>query len=138
MNKIWEPCNIYKTAKIGNNVNIGTFTEIGPNVEIGDDTRIGGQCFIPEGVKIGKNVFIGPKVCFTNDKYPPCPLNTKENHKENWLTTIIENNVSIGAGCVILPGVVIKSGAMIGAGSVVTKNIPSNEVWCGNPAKKMK
>jgi UDP-2-acetamido-3-amino-2,3-dideoxy-glucuronate N-acetyltransferase len=128
--KIWGNCNVYLTAKIGYKVSVGSGTEIGHNVFIGANSRIGAQCFIPEGVWIGNQCFIGPKVCFTNDRYPPSP-------RSKWQTTIIQDKVSIGAACVILPGLVIGKGALIGAGSVVTKNIPENEIWAGNPAKKL-
>lgn len=104
------------------------FSEIGKDVVIGNDTRIGAQCFIPENVIIGDNVFIGPKVCFTNDKYPP-------SGKESWSFTYIEDGAAIGAGSIVLPSVCIGSNSLIGAGSVVTKNVPPREVWCGNPAK---
>jgi len=79
-------------------------------------------------VSIGSNCFIAPRVTFTNDKYPP-------SGKPNWKHTVIEDDVAIGAGSTILPGVRIKKGALIGAGSVVTHDIGENEVWCGNPAK---
>lgn len=126
--KIWQPCNIYPTAKLGTDVSVGTFTEIGHDVSIGDRTRIGGQCFIPEGVIIAEDVFIGPKVCFTNDKYPP-------SGKECWGYTVVKRGAAIGAGSIILTGVCIGEKSMVGAGSVVTKSIPSGEVWCGNPAR---
>jgi UDP-2-acetamido-3-amino-2,3-dideoxy-glucuronate N-acetyltransferase len=104
------------------------FTEIGADVTIGNGTRIGAQCFIPENVIIGDDVFIGPKVCFTNDKYPPAG-------KECWGFTYVEDHAAIGAGSIILPNICIGSKALVGAGSVVTKSIPPGEVWCGNPAK---
>ena len=126
--RIWEPCNIYPSARIGIDVNIGTFCEIGHNVVIGDRTRIGCHSFIPEGVIIGDNVFIGPRVTFTNDKYPP-------SSPAGWDMIIVHDNAAIGAGCVILPGVYIGRKSLIGAGSVVTKNVPHGEVWAGNPAR---
>ena len=128
---IWQPCNIYKTARLGNDVSIGMFTEIGNEVFIGDRTRVGAQCFIPEGVIIESDVFIGPKVCFTNDKYPP-------SGRESWGFTVVKQKASIGAGSVILTGVCIGEGSLVGAGSVVTKSVPAGEVWCGNPATKLK
>jgi len=124
---IWSPSNIYPTADLGIDINIGAFTEIGNNVVIGNRTRIGAFTFIPEGVVIGDDVFIGPHVCFTNDKYPP-------SKKEDWLRTVIKAKAAIGAGSIILPGITIGEGATIGAGSVVTKNVPPHEVWVGNPA----
>lgn len=125
---IWQPSNVYRSAVLGEDVSVGTFTEIGHNVTIGDNTRIGAHCFIPELVTIGRNCFIGPRVCMTNDKYPPSP-------KENWEKTTIKDGASIGAGTVILCGVTIGENAMVGCGSVVTKSIPANEIWAGVPAK---
>jgi acetyltransferase-like isoleucine patch superfamily enzyme len=127
---IWEPCNIYPSAIIGEDVNIGAFTEIGPNVVIGDGVRIGAMCFIPEGVTIEADAWIGPRCTFTNDKYPP-------SGKENWKPIRVCKEASIGAAVTILPGVTVGEGAKIGAGSVVTKDVPNDEKWCGVPAKKM-
>lgn len=126
---VWQPCNIYPTAKIGEDVSIGMFSEIGPNVVIGDRVRIGAGSFIPEGVTIESDVFIGPRVTFANDRWPP-------SDKKNWEKTLVKKHAVIGAGCCILPGVVIGENARLGMGSTLTKNIPDNEVWYGNPAKK--
>ena len=122
----WHYTNIDSSAKIGRRVNIGSYTEIGPEVFIGDDTRIQAHCFIPKGVIIGKLCFIGPRVTFTNDKFPP---------STNWQPTLVENGASIGAGSIILPGVTIGEGARIGAGSVVTKNVPAGALAFGVPAQ---
>lgn len=126
---IWHFCNLYGCT-IGNNVSIGSFTEIRTGVTIGDGTRIQAHVFIPEGVSIGKNVFIGPNVVFTNDKYPSI--------REGFvpLTTFIEDEVAIGAGAVILPGIRIGKGALIGAGSVVVRDVKEGIVVYGNPAKE--
>ena len=126
--KAWGISNIYPSAKIGKDVNIGTFCEIGANVKIGDRVRIGAMSFIPEGVTIKDDAWIGPRVCFSNDTYPP-------SGKDNWKETLVCNNARIGANAMILPGITIGEGALIGMGSVVTKNIPSYEVWAGNPAR---
>ena len=107
---------------------IGTGTEIGHNVVIGNDTRIGAMCFIPEGVTIEENVFIAPKVTFSNDKYPP-------SKREHWGEILVKKNASLGMGSIILPGVTIGEGALVGAGSVVTKDVPRNEKWFGSPAE---
>lgn len=128
---VWEPSVLYQTAQFGARCNVGAFCEIGNHVRVGDDTRIGGHSYIPEGVFIGKNCFVGPRVTFTNDMYPP-------SSRDEWKVTIVEDGASIGAGCIILPGVVIGKGALIGAGSVVTRNIPEHEIWCGNPAKYLR
>jgi len=129
--KIWFPVNIYPSAKIERNVSIGMFSEIGHNVSIGENTRIGFGCFIPEGVTIGKDCFVGPRVTFSNDRYPP-------SHPWQWQKTNIEDGVAIGAGSCIRPGITIKQGSMIGMGSIVTYDIPEDEIWAGNPARYLR
>ena len=128
--KIWQPelSNIYGCI-IGNFCNIGALVEIRKDVIIGDNCKIQAFVFIPEGIRIGNNVFIGPHVCFTNDKHPKAV--------GDWqlLYTHVEDDVSIGAGAVILPGIRIGKGAVIGAGAVVTKSVPPGETVKGNPAK---
>ncbi|MEM2966934.1 MAG: acyltransferase, partial [Candidatus Nitrosocaldaceae archaeon] len=105
------------------------FVYIEEGVEIGDNCKIRAFTFIPTGVRIGNNVFIGPRVTFTNDKYPRIGKEWK------LLETVIEDDVSIGAGSIILPGIRIGTSAMVGAGSVVTKDVPARSVVIGNPAK---
>lgn len=129
--KVWRPANVFPSAKIGKNVSIGMFSEIGPNVEIGDNTRVGMGCFIPSGVKIGKNCFIGPRSCFSNDFQPPSP-------KSEWRKTVIEDNVSIGANVCIRPGITVKQYSLLGMGTVVTHDIPEDEVWVGNPSRRLR
>jgi len=123
--------NINATATIGKNCKVHSHVWIGNNVKIGDNCKIEAFCFIPDGVEIGHNVFLGPRVTFTNDKYPP-------SFGKGWLDTFVEDGVSIGAGAVILPGIRLDKGCRIGAGAVVTKNVPADEVWVGNPARKLK
>lgn len=123
-----DKVNIYGVCKIGPEVTVGCFTEIGPGVKIGANTSIAAFCFIPSGVVIGKNCFIGPRVTFTNDRYPPSGM-------ENWERTIIEDGAAIGAGVTILPGITVGRGAVVGAGSTVTKDVPPDTIVCGNPAK---
>lgn len=101
---------------------------IGANVVIGNNCRVQAFSFIPEGVILHNNVFIGPRVTFTNDKYPPAT-------KDDWLPTVVYAGASIGAGAIILPGVEIGPGARIGAGAVITKSVPAGETWVGNPAR---
>ena len=130
--KIWHEnkSNIYGKGRIGKNCNIGALVEI-RHPQIGDDCKIQAFVFIPEGVKIGDRVFIGPHVCFTNDKNPKA-VGSWQLRK-----TIVQDDVSIGAGAVILPGLTIGKGATIGAGAVVTKNVPAGVTVIGNPAKKL-
>jgi len=125
-----ELSNISETAKIGDNCKIHSHVWIGDNVKIGDNCKIQSFVFIPEGVIIEDEVFVGPHVCFTNDKNPP-------SGKAKWQTTIIKKGTKIGAGAVILPGIIIEENAMIGAGAVVTKNVLSNITVVGNPAKPL-
>lgn len=103
------------------------YTWIGDSVILGNNVKIQAFTFIPNGVTIGNDVFIGPHVCFTNDKHPP---------SDAWSETIVEDAVSIGANATILPGVTLGRGCIIGAGSVVTKDVPAGETWFGNPARK--
>ena len=128
--KIWHPemSNIYG-AIIGNNCNIGTLVEIREDVIIGDGCKIQAFAFIPEGVRIGNNVFIGPHVCFTNDKHPTATGDWK------LLYTVVEDDVNIGANATILPGITLGYGCTVGAGAVVTKDVPAECTVVGNPAK---
>ena len=113
---------------IGENCTIHSHVWIADRVSIGSGCRIQAFCFIPAGVRIGRDVFLGPRVTFTNDKYPP-------GSSEEWRVTVVGDNVSIGAGAVILPGITIGDRARIGAGSVVTKDVPAGALVYGNPAK---
>lgn len=128
---IYDHVNLYK-CKIGNRTKIDSFVYIEEGVIIGDDCKIRPFVFIPTGVKIGNRVFIGPNVSFTNDKYPRM--------RTDWdlLETVVEDKVSIGAGATILPGIVLGEGAMIGAGSVVAKDVKPGTLVVGNPAKEVK
>jgi UDP-2-acetamido-3-amino-2,3-dideoxy-glucuronate N-acetyltransferase len=126
--KIWQPCKVYDTAIIGKGCNIGVNCEIGHNVKIGNGVRIGHGCFIPEGVTIEDGCFIAPGVFFSNDKHPP------SHDKSQWGKILIKKGAIIGMRATILPGVVVGEGAMVGAGSVLTKDVPAGEKWYGNPA----
>ena len=123
--------NLYG-CKIGKNCKIASFVEIQKDVVIGDNCKIEAFAYIPTGVKIEDDVFIGPHVCFTNDKKPKA--------KGEWeiVPTLVKNGASIGANTVILCGVTIGENAMVGAGSVVTKDVPSNLTVVGNPARPIK
>lgn len=129
--KVWKYCNVYPTAKLGYNVNIGSLTEVGHAVVIGNDVRIGSGCFLCEGVHLGDGAFLGAHVTFTNDKYPPSP-------RPNWQETFVGRNAAIGANTSIVCGITIGEGSKIGAGSVVTKDVPAGQIWAGNPAKRLR
>lgn len=130
--KFWYPefSNI-GACEIGERGIIHSHVWIGDGVKIGKAVRIEAFTFIPPGVRIEDGVFIGPRVTFTNDKYPPSPS------KEDWKETLVKEGASLGAGVVVLPGVTIGRHAVVGAGSVVTKNVPDGETWVGNPAHRL-
>lgn len=127
---IWQFCVVLRNAIIGNNCNINAGVLIENDVVIGDNVTIKSGVQIWDGITIEDNVFIGPNVTFTNDFLP----RSKQYPKE-FLKTIIRNGASLGANSTIVAGITIGEYAMIGAGSVVTKNIGLQELWYGNPAK---
>ena len=131
--QIWHYTHIDSKAKIGNNVKIGQGCYVGKSAEIGNNCKIQNNVNIFTGVKIGNNVFIAPNVTFTNVK-KPSPYVVAEKYEE----TIVKDGVSIGASATILPGITINEGAFIGAGSVVTKDVPRNATVIGNPARIMR
>ncbi|MHA1378157.1 MAG: DapH/DapD/GlmU-related protein [Candidatus Helarchaeota archaeon] len=117
---------------IGNNVLVGTNSIIDGNCVIGNSVNIQSGVYITWGVKIEKDVFIGPRVITTNDKYPPI------GDRSLLVGPILRKKCSIGAGSIILPGIEIGENSLIGAGSVVTKNIPKNVIAFGNPCEIIK
>jgi acetyltransferase-like isoleucine patch superfamily enzyme len=127
--KISPFTNIYG-CELKDNVFIGPFVEVQKNVTIGENSRIQSHSFICEGVDIGKNVFIGHNVNTINDNLPKV-------NNENWVVEkiTIRDNVSIGTGSTIMGNVTIGENSIIGANSLVTTDVPYNEVWVGSPAK---
>lgn len=132
--KVVEPVNLYGCI-IGAGCFIGPFTEIQRNVTIGDRTKVQSHSFICELVTIGSDCFIGHGVMFVNDLFRDgAPAG---NNRDKWKATVIGNRVSIGSNVTILP-VTICDRVVIGAGSVVTKNILMAGVYAGNPARKIR
>lgn len=127
---IWQFCVVFPNAKIGVNCNICSHCLIENDVIIGNNVTIKSGVQVWDGIEIEDDVFIGANVTFTNDKYPK-----SKNPDWKLLKTKICKGASIGAGSTILPDIIIGKNAVIGAGSVVTKSIPDNELWLGNPAR---
>ena len=137
---IRDRVNIYDCT-IGNQTKIGPFVEIQKDVQIGSNCKISSHTFICEGVEINDNVFIGHNVTFINDRNPAA-VNSEGllKNDNDWILekTIIEKGVSIGSGSTILCGIEIGENALIGAGSVVTKNVNAASTVFGNPARVKK
>ncbi|HJX30950.1 MAG TPA: acyltransferase [Thermodesulfobacteriota bacterium] len=135
--KIYDFVNLYGCA-IGDNTRIGTFVEIQKGAKIGKNCKISSHTFICEGVTIEDNVFIGHNVTFINDKYPRATTaeGTLQGEKD-WICvpTLVKKGASVGSSSTILSGVTIGENAMIGAGSVVTKDVPAHATAAGNPAR---
>lgn len=128
--------NLYGCA-VGDNTKIGAFVEIQKNASVGKNCKISSHTFICEGVIIEDDVFIGHNVCFINDKYPRATAGQGKLQTEaDWkvVPTVVKKGASIGSGATILCNVTIGERAIIGAGSVVTKDVPSNTIVAGNPA----
>lgn len=127
---IWQFCVVLKGAKIGANTNINCNVLIENDVIIGDFVTVKPGVQIWDGLKIEDHVFIGPNATFTNDKTP----RSKE-YPESFQNTIVKKHASIGANATVLGGIKIGEYALVGAGSVVTKDVPERALVIGNPAK---
>lgn len=137
--KIYAFANLYG-CEIGDECKIGTFVEIQKGVIIGRRVKISSHTFICEGVEIEDFVFIGHGVTFINDKYPHATTETGELQTEvDWdcIPTLVKRGASIGSNATILCGVTIGEGAIVGAGSVVTHDVPPGAVVAGNPARPL-
>jgi acetyltransferase-like isoleucine patch superfamily enzyme len=138
--KIHKFVNLYG-CEVGDDTKIGCFVEVQKNAKIGKHCKISSHTFICEGVAIEDNVFVGHNVTFINDTYPRATnsegqLQTEEDWKVEPI--LVKYGASIGSGSTILGNVTIGENAIIGAGSVVTKNVPSNTIVAGNPARMIR
>lgn len=130
---VWQFCVVLAGAKIGDNCNICANVFIENDVVVGDNVTVKCGVQLWDGVTLEDNVFVGPNVTFTNDLYP-----RSKNHPNEYAKTVIKKGASVGANSTIVCGHTIGENAMIGAGSVVTKDVPAGELWAGNPAKFMR
>jgi UDP-2-acetamido-3-amino-2,3-dideoxy-glucuronate N-acetyltransferase len=138
--RVYSFVNLYG-CRIGDGSRVGTFVEIQRGAIIGRNVKIQSHSFICEGVQIGDNVFVGHHVCFINDRYPrSVNANGTLQSADDWKLepTHVKNGASIGSNATILCGVTIGEGAIVGAGSVVTKDVPDRAVVAGNPARVLR
>jgi acetyltransferase-like isoleucine patch superfamily enzyme len=138
--KLSKFINLYG-CEIGDDTKVGAFVEVQKNAKIGRRCKISSHTFICEGVTVEDNVFIGHGVTFINDSYPRAAnadgtLQTEADWKVE--TTLVKKGASIGSGSTILSKVTIGENAIVGAGSVVTKDVPANAIVAGNPARFMR
>lgn len=132
--------NLYG-CEVGPNTKIGAFVEIQKNASVGANCKISSHSFICEGVCIEDNVFIGHSVTFTNDSYPRATTSDGQMQtEEDWVVerTWVRNGASVGSGATILPKVIIGENAIVGAGSVVTRDVPPFAIVAGNPARVLR
>lgn len=127
---IWQFCVVFPEAKIGDNCNICANVLIENDVSVGNNVTVKSGVQLWDGITVEDDVFIGPNATFTNDLFP-----RSKNSDWKLSKTVIKKGSSIGANATILCGITIGENAMIGAGSVVTKDVPAGEVWYGNPAR---
>ena len=127
--RIWQFCVVLKDAVIGSNCNINAQVLIENDVIIGDNVTVKSGVQIWDGTRIEDNVFIGPNATLTNDLMP-----RSKKYPEKFSGVTLKKGCSIGANATLLPGIIVGEGAMIGAGAVVTKDVPENAIMVGNPA----
>lgn len=126
---IWQYCVVLPDAIIGRNCTISAHCFIENRVRIGDNVTVKCGVQLWDGLVLEDNVFVGPNVTFTNDRYPRSKV-----YPDEFLATIVRAGASIGANATILCGITLGEGCLIGAGSVVTHDVPAGELWYGNPA----
>ena len=130
---VWQYVVILPGAVIGRDCNINALCLIENDVVVGDRVTVKSGVQLWDGLRIEDDVFVGPNVAFTNDKLP-----RSKQYPPAFQTTTVRRGASIGANATVLGGVTIGERAMIGAGAVVTKDVPAGETWVGNPARPLK
>jgi UDP-2-acetamido-3-amino-2,3-dideoxy-glucuronate N-acetyltransferase len=137
--KLSKFINLYG-CEIGDNTKIGAFVEIQKKAIVGRNCKISSHTFICEGVTVEDDVFVGHSVTFINDAYPRATAGGQLQTEADWKveTTVVKKGASIGSGSTILSRVTIGENAIVGAGSMVTKDVPANAIVAGNPAKVLR
>ncbi len=138
--RIYDFTNLYG-CELGDDVKIGTFVEIQKGVKVGNRCKVSSHTFICEGVTLEDDVFVGHNVTFINDRYPRSTNGNGQLQTESdWVCTPtrVKRGASIGSGATLLCGVTVGEKALVGAGSVVTRDVPANAVVAGNPARVIK
>ena len=130
--QIWHHAVVRSGAKIGENCSLGQNTYVAPGAVLGDRVRLQNNVSVFGGVTLEDDVFCGPNATFTNVLYPRCEYPRQPDEYEK---TLVRQGASLGAGCIILAGVTVGSHAMVGAGSVVTKDVPNHALVMGVPAR---
>jgi acetyltransferase-like isoleucine patch superfamily enzyme len=137
--KLSKFINLYG-CEIGDETTIGAFVEIQKNATVGKRCKISSHTFVCEGVTIEDNVFVGHNVAFINDSYPRATAGDQLQTEADWRVekTLVKKGASIGSGSTILANITIGENALVGAGSVVTKDVPPNTIVAGNPARVLR
>lgn len=138
--RLFGYANLYG-CEIGDDVKIGSFVEIQKGVRVGNRCKISSHSFLCEGVVLEDDVFVGHNVTFTNDRFPRATNGNGQLQTEaDWkcIPTFIKRGASIGSGATLLCGITIGENALIGAGSVVTRDVPPHTVVAGNPARAVR
>lgn len=138
--RLFRFINLYG-CRIGNDTKVGAFVEMQKGVAVGARCKVSSHSFLCEGVTLEDEVFIGHGVKFTNDRFPRATrCDGKLKADEDWevIHTSVLHRASIGSGAVIMCGISIGAGAIVGAGAVVTRDVPSGQIWAGNPARYLR
>lgn len=128
--RIWQFAVVLNGARIGKDCNICAHTFIEGGVTVGDNVTVKCGVYLWEGITVEDNVFIGPNATFTNDRQP-----RSKQYPDSFEKTVLKRGCSIGANATLLPGITVGESAMVGAGAVVTKDVPAYSVVAGNPAR---
>lgn len=129
--RIWQFCVVLPGARIGRDCNLNAQVLVENDVVVGDRVTVKPGVQLWDGLRVEDDVFIGPNVTFVNDKYP-----RSQHPPAAFARTVLRCGASIGANATVLGGVEIGAGALVGAGSVVTRDVPAGELWLGNPARR--